>query len=53
MLSNTLEAAVAGDVAAIAVTGQLSPACGSKVMPPTYAGDSDEIKFRHSVGPVH
>ena len=48
MLSKTLEAAVAGDVAAIAVTAQLSAASGNKIMPPTYAGDSDEVKFRHN-----
>lgn len=48
MLSKTLKDAVAGDVAAIAVTARLSPASGNKIMPPTYAGDSDEVKFRHN-----
>ena len=48
MLSQALKAAVAGDVAAIAVTAQLSAACGNKVMPPTYASDDKQAKFRHN-----
>lgn len=49
MSIETLRSAVAEMAAAIAVTARLIPASGSKILPPTYAGDGPSNSGRHNM----
>ena len=45
----TLRAAVAGTASAIAVTANLTPVSGNKILPPTYAGDGAASSSKHNM----